>query len=382
VDLSLAGVFLAGLLTFLSPCVLPLVPIYLGILAGEAEGRQGGRFRTVAATAIFSIGFTMVFSLMGLTATAVGQVLARNKMLFQQLGGILILLMGLRFLGWLQLPFLQGGGGPGNLSRWKTRFHFVNVFLLGVLFAFAWSPCIGSVLGSVLTWTSLKTTDPGLGALYLAAYGAGFAVPLLVIATVAGPALAALRRARRFIPVFERVTGGLLAVFGLLLVTDQAGLMDRVLSPSAPPVAESPAPSPASPFVLAEPAPSCDGGQEEGSSCGVADSQETPRMIKFFSPSCPICLQMIPTVNLLRQECRERKVGFESVDISTPTGKALARKYGVTGIPVFVFEDGTGREVARLVGRQTLQALEQAMSVLIGEQCPAYREVPFLGAGG
>lgn len=381
-DLSLAGVFLAGVLTFLSPCVLPLVPIYLGILAGEAEGRQGGRFRTVAATAFFSIGFTMVFSLMGLTATAVGQALARNKMLFQQLGGVLILLMGLRFLGWLQLPFLQGGGAPAGLSRWKTRFHFLNVFLLGMLFAFAWSPCIGSVLGSVLTWTSLRTTDPGVGALYLTAYGGGFAVPLLVIAAVAGPALAALRKARRFIPVFERVTGGLLVAFGLMLITDQAGLLDRALSPSPPPVAESSESPAMNPFALTEPTGSCSGGEEAGSACGVAEAQDVPRMIKFFSPTCPICLQMIPTVNLLRQECRERQVGFESVDVSTPTGKALARKYGVTGIPVFVFEDASGREVARLVGRQTLGALEQAMSVLIGEQCPAYREVPALGAGG
>ncbi len=379
-DLSLAGVFLAGILTFLSPCVLPLVPIYLGILAGEADGRQGGRFQTMLATAVFSLGFTLVFSLMGLTATAVGQVLARNKLIFQQLGGVLILLMGLRFLGWLQLPFFQGGGATGGLSRWKTRFHLLNVFLMGVLFAFAWSPCIGSVLGSVLTWTSLRTTDPSLGALYLASYGAGFAVPLLGIAAFAGPALGALRKARRFIPVFERVTGSLLALFGLLLITDQAGLLDRALAPSAPPLVESSAAAPQQPFALEEPPASC-GGEEAGSSCGVADATETPRMIKFYSPSCPICLQMIPTENLLRQECRERRVGFESVDVSTPTGKALARKYGVTGIPVFLFEDATGREVARLVGRQTLSALEQAMAALTGERCPAYREVPFLGAG-
>jgi len=383
VDLSLAGVFLAGLLTFLSPCVLPVVPLYLGILAGEAEGRQGSRFRTVAATAMFSIGFTLVFSLMGLTATAVGQALARNKLLFQQLGGILILLLGLRFLGWLQLPFLSGGGGPGGMSRWKTRFHFLNVFLLGVLFAFAWSPCIGSVLGSVLTWTSLRTTDPGVGALYLAAYGAGFAIPLLVLAAFAGPALAALRKARRFVPVFERVTGGLLVVFGLLLVTDQAGLLDQALSPSAPTVPES-VDSPSSPSLFAVAEPSACGGEGTGASCGAGEAGETqnvPRMIKFFSPTCPICLQMVPTVNLLRQECRERQVAFESVDVSTPTGKALARKYGVTGIPVFVFEDASGQEVARLVGRQPLASLEQAMSVLTGEQCPGYREVPFLGGG-
>ena len=374
-DLSLASVFVAGLLTFLSPCVLPLAPIYLGVLAGDAEG--GNRFRTLVSTIIFALGFTLVFALMGLTATAIGQVLARNKLLFQQLGGILILLLGLRFLGWLNIPFLSSLSGTSGLSRWRTRFHFLNVFILGVLFAFAWSPCIGSVLGAVLTWTSLSTTDPVLGMLYLATYGAGFAVPLLLVAAIAGPALSALKRAKRFIPVFERVTGGLLIVFGLALATDQVGLLDRLMAHPTPTAEAAPAEAsaPLDPFKTEQCAP----GNETGAQCNAAPAQEVPRMIKFYSPTCPVCLSMVPTINLLRQECRAKAVAFESVDISTAEGKTLARKYGVTGIPVFVFEDPSGKEVARLVGRQTLDALEQAMTVLIGEKCPAYREIPALG---
>lgn len=382
-DLSLAGVFAAGVLTFLSPCVLPLVPVYLGILAGEAgDGAPGGRFRTLVATALFAAGFTLVFSLMGLTATVVGRALVTHKLLFQQLGGIVILLLGLRFVGWLKVPFLEEAGAGGGLNRFKTRFHHLNVFVLGLLFAFAWTPCIGSVLGAVLTYTSLQTTDPLTGVLYLSAYGLGFAVPLMAVAAVAGPALAALRKARRFLPVFERATGILLVVLGVMLVTDQLGLMDSALgrTPETPVDARATGGPRAArnPFALA-PGATCGDGADAGgtgATCGTGPAEPRPRMVKFYSPSCPICLQMIPVVNVLRNECAAKDVAFESVDVSTPGGRALAGKYGVSGIPVFVFEDASGREVSRLVGFQPVEALEQAMAVLIGESCPAYRDLP------
>lgn len=386
---SFLGVFAAGLLTFLSPCVLPLVPVYLGILAGEAaEDAPTGRFRTLLATGLFALGFTLVFSLMGLTATVVGRALVRNRLLFQQLGGVVILLLGLRFVGWLKVPFLEGMGG-GGMSRLKTRFHYLNVFVLGLLFAFAWTPCIGSVLGAVLTFTSLQSTDPFVGVAYLSAYGLGFAVPLLIVAAVAGPALDVLRRMRRFLPVFERVTGALLAAVGLLLVTDSLGVANLLMArtPDHPvdlalpagetggALAASPSDTPA-PYGTAT-GTTCDGGEgATGATCGGGATESRARLLEFYSPSCPICMQMMPVVNTLRNECQSKDVTVVPVDISTDAGKALARQRGVTGIPVFLFVDPTDREVARLVGFQPLDALEQAMSILIGESCPQYRPVP------
>lgn len=102
-------------------------------------------------------------------------------------------------------------------------------------------------------------------------------------------------------------------------------------------------------------------------------------MLKFFSPNCPVCRQMIPTINLLKHECASRNVEFRDIDISTPEGRILARSYGVRGIPVFVFIDADGSETARLVGLQPLRALEQAMGVLTGQACPTeYRTLPGL----
>lgn len=381
-ELSFLGVFAAGLLTFLSPCVLPLVPVYLGILAGEADpDTTNGRFRTLAATALFALGFTLVFSLMGLTATVVGRALVKNKLLFQQLGGVVILLLGLQFVGWLRLP-LPASGGSGGLGRMKTRFHYLNVFLLGLLFAFAWTPCIGSVLGAVLTYTSLQSTDPFIGVAYLTTYGLGFAVPLLAVSLVAGPAITALRKARRFLPVFEKTTGALLVIMGLLMVTDRLVIPDMMMArtPDHPvdvamPVAEGD--SALQPFGVSSGASCGEGAGGTGSTCGGAEAtRPQARMIEFYSPSCPICLQMMPVVMTLKNECMSRDVRIDPVDVSTDAGKALARQYGVTGIPVFVFVDPGDREVARLVGFQPLGALEQAMSVLIGESCPGYRPMP------
>lgn len=387
-ELSILSVFGAGLLTFLSPCVLPLIPVYLGILAGSADqGANPGRMRALIATAIFSLGFTLVFALMGLSATFLGRVLIHHKLLFQQLGGILVLLLGLRFMGYLNLPFLENAYG-GGMAKIKTRFHYVNVFLLGLFFAFAWTPCIGSVLGAVLTFTSLKTTNPIEGVAYLSAYSMGFAVPLLLISAIAGPALTALKKARQFIPVFEKVTGVLMVVVGLLLATDQFGIIDNAFSsPSSdetelviaadltPQAPKAQVDGGANPFVINENPSSCDA--QDAAQCDTPEAPSRPAMLKFFSPNCPVCRQMIPTVNALKHECSDRSVELREVDISTPEGRILANNYGIRGIPVFVFVDAQGKEVSRLVGYQTLSALEQAMSVLIGEACPSeYRELP------
>ncbi len=393
-EFSFLGIFAAGLLTFLSPCVLPLIPVYLGILAGSAErGTEPRRFRALLATAVFALGFTLVFSLMGLSATFLGRVLIHHKLLFQQLGGILVLLLGLRFLGYLNLPFLEGGSA-GGMARLKTRFHYVNVFLLGLFFAFAWTPCIGSVLGAVLTYTSLKSTDPLVGVGYLSAYSMGFAVPLLVIAAVAGPALTALKKARRFIPVFEKTTGILMVAAGLLLATDQFSIVDRALTSQPSPAAlDAIAPEGANATAtgieggLEGPATATFAPAGTGESCGAAGASQCdlalepgrPAMLKFFSPNCPVCRQMIPTIGLLKNECSSRDVEFREIDISTPEGRILARTYGVRGIPMFVFIDAAGEEVSRLVGLQPLSALENAMGVLTGEACPSnYRTLPGL----
>jgi len=381
-DFSILGIFAAGLLTFLSPCVLPLAPVYLGILAGGMQpdpeagpaANRALRVRVVLSTVLFVAGFTAVFSVLGLSATFLGRLMVAHRELFAQLGGLVIVLMGLHFVGWLKFPFMERASG--GVARKTTRFHYLNALLFGIAFAFVWSPCIGAVLGSVLTYTSLKTTSPVEGMGLLAMYGAGFGAPLIVFAALAGWLMPAFNRAKRFLPAFTKVTGGLLVVVGVLLITGYMQKLDALMEGAGrPPAAAMADPEVRGLGEMMAGHSTCD-STAEGATCQGVDNR--PIMLEFFSPGCHICRQMIPVMDALRQDCTEENVNVKMVDVSTPEGRKLAAKYGVTGIPVFVFEDPTGREKARLVGRQTFENLQQTLSALVGKQCGGYREAPFL----
>lgn len=368
-DISLSAIFIAGLLTFLSPCVLPLIPIYLSLFAKDSE-KGSSALQTFFSSLSFTIGFTLIFTLMGATATAIGQWFASNRVLFQQIGGVIILLLGLRFMGYLNISFLDSL--TVRRPTFTTKLHYLNSFILGLFFSFAWTPCIGSVLGAVLTYTALKTTDPLVGMSYLAIYAIGFASPLLILSLFAGKSISFLARMRNFIPIFEKVTGFLLIIVGFLITTDRVGILNYVLT--RPPEKSSLALQVEHPNTLSS---------EEGMQCkaeeGVCSaSLNRPQMIEFYSPSCPICLQMIPTMNLIRQTCQTKAVEITQINIETPEGRSMARKFGITGIPVFVFIDKDGKEVARLVGYQNIETLTHTISILIGEECPVYREMELL----
>jgi len=209
--LSLATIFGAGLLTFLTPCVLPLVPIYLASLAGgdvRAVGRIG-RAQLVSRAALFAAGLVAVFTLMGIGASGLGRVLVSHKTEVQTLGGVLVLVFGLKFLGVLQIPWLDRILRADDRSL-GTRVSCAGAFLMGAVFAAAWSPCIGPVLGSVLTYAASTAASPQMGAAYLVTYGLGIALPLLLTAVFANAGLSFLRRLRRGLPVFERALGGML----------------------------------------------------------------------------------------------------------------------------------------------------------------------------
>lgn len=381
-DFSIIGIFGAGLLTFLSPCVLPLAPVYLGILAGglqpsdsdDGSGQRRFRTRVVISTVLFVAGFTLVFSVMGLSATFIGRLMVAHRELFAQIGGLVIILMGLHFLGWLHLPF--AGSASGGIKRITTRFHYLNALLFGIAFAFVWSPCIGAVLGSVLTYTSMKTTSPVEGMALLAVYGAGFGAPLILFAALAGWLMPLFSRAKRFLPVFTKVTGGLLVAAGLLLNTGYMQKLDALMEGGGAVPTQQVADDGVRGLGDLIAGHSTCASTSDGATCAGVD--ERPVMIEFFSPGCQICRKMIPIVDAVRSGCTEENVAVRMVDVSTPEGRKTAASYGVTGIPVFVFEDAAGAEKARLVGRQTFETLQQTLSALTGKHCGGYREVPFL----
>ncbi len=205
--------FFAGLISFLAPCVLPLVPGYLSaVSAVEADrlGEPGASRRVVLASVPFVIGFTAVFVALGAGAAAVGGEIARDQLLLERIAGFLLVVFGLGFMG--LLPWPQRLVGSGLLGRARSR-H--SGFLLGGAFAVCAAPCIGPVLGAILV--AAGNSDTVLqGSVLLAAYAAGLAVPFIVAGAVFVPAMGAFRWLRDHYLVIQAGSGAILVAVGLL----------------------------------------------------------------------------------------------------------------------------------------------------------------------
>jgi cytochrome c-type biogenesis protein len=210
--------FLAGVLSFLSPCVLPLVPSYLGFITGMSLDELSGGVRRRAAVvhALFFVGgFSLVFLVMGASATYLGQLLLRYQDWIARLGGVLIIIFGLHLLGAFRITGLLR---ERRLQLELRPAGYFGAALAGIVFAAGWTPCIGPVLGALLTYASARATMTG-GLVLLGGYALGLAVPFLLAAVATGAFLGASRRFRRLIPVVEKLSGAVLVVAGILLVT-------------------------------------------------------------------------------------------------------------------------------------------------------------------
>lgn len=222
---SFLAVFGAGVLSFLSPCVLPLVPPYLTYMSGSsfdqlrADGATaGGIWRKSVFTSLFFIlGFSVVFITFGATATAFGQVFRSALPILTPIAGLFIIAMGLHFLGVYRIGLLDRQlrhQGPGVASG------PLGGFLLGLAFAVGWTPCIGPVLAAILSVAAAQDTAYE-GAALLGVYSLGLGVPFLLAGVAIGPFLTFFSSFRKHLGTIEKVMGGLLVVTGLLFVTGQ-----------------------------------------------------------------------------------------------------------------------------------------------------------------
>jgi cytochrome c-type biogenesis protein len=222
-DVTFGMALLAGIISFLSPCVLPLVPPYLCFITGasleqlsESDGAMAAqRRRTLLAALFFVLGFSTVFILMGVSASYVGQLLRAWLPVLAQVAGVFIILMGLNFLGVFRLGFL---------SREK-RYHaetrpagLIGAYGVGLAFAFGWTPCIGPVLAMILTLAATEQ-DMARGAGLLAVYSAGLGIPFLLAAAGVGTFLGFFRRFRSQMRNVERAMGLLLVLTGVMFLT-------------------------------------------------------------------------------------------------------------------------------------------------------------------
>jgi len=223
--------FSAGVLSFLSPCVLPLVPSYIGYLTGmsldELTDAGRGRRRWLALThgALFSLGFSLVFVSMGASATFLGSVLIVHRIWLERVGGVLIILFGLLLIGVLRFPGME--------RDWRAHLSdrpvgYMGSVIVGIVFAAGWTPCIGPVLGGILTLAAASGTVLS-GMLLLGVYSLGLALPFLFAAGAMDRFLAGSARFRRWMPWVNRVAGALLIAVGILLVTGLFTLLSAAL---------------------------------------------------------------------------------------------------------------------------------------------------------
>jgi cytochrome c-type biogenesis protein len=222
----------AGLVSFASPCVLPLVPGYLAFASGMAgAGARTGRSRgtVLLASTLFVLGFAVFFTLLGGAFGGLGRALAEHRQLVGALGGVLVLAMGLFLLGVLRPAVMEQEARALSLVR---RGGLLGAFPLGLVFAAGWTPCIGPTLAAILTLTAADgSASPTRGATLAFAYALGLGLPFLVVGGLLDRSAGALARLRRHSLRLERAGGAVLVVVGLLLVT---GVWDRVLTTISP----------------------------------------------------------------------------------------------------------------------------------------------------
>jgi cytochrome c-type biogenesis protein len=217
-SLNILVAFAGGLLSFLSPCVLPLVPSYLGFITGFTFSEMADRRRIAMIHALlFVAGFTLIFMLFGASATVLGRLLKYYDVWFQRIGGVLIILFGLYCLGVIKLSFLDK---DARVHLDRKPVGYLGSVLVGMVFAAGWTPCIGPILGGILGLAATEA-DLSRGMVLLGAYSLGLAVPFLVAAYAAESFLGWFQRFRRYLPWVQRISGVLLIIVGVLLATGQ-----------------------------------------------------------------------------------------------------------------------------------------------------------------
>jgi cytochrome c-type biogenesis protein len=220
VDTTVVAAFGVGLISFVSPCVLPLVPGYLSTISGVsfADIQEGhGRMRVLGPALLFCLSFTVMFVALGMTATGLGQTLQEHRTLLRQISGIVLIAMGVLFIAMLFVPLLNQQWRPEKLMQ---RAHTGGPVVAGLAFAVAWLPCTGPTLGAILTAASGEATV-GQGAVLLAFYSLGLAVPFILSALAFSSFAGFFRFFRNHYDVITVVSGVVLIVMGVLLYTNE-----------------------------------------------------------------------------------------------------------------------------------------------------------------
>ncbi len=214
--------FLEGIITFISPCLLPMLPVYVSYFAGGGERRMG---KTLTNAAGFVVGFTVVFVALGMLAGTIGSFLNRYQQVTNIVFGLIVVLFGLNFLGVLKFQIFSGRGAAADVNE----LGFLSSVLFGIIFSFGWTPCVGAFLGSALAMASQQGgTLTGMAMLFC--YSLGLGVPFILSALLIDKLKAAFGFIKRNYKVINFVSGALLIAVGILMATGMLGRLTAMLS--------------------------------------------------------------------------------------------------------------------------------------------------------
>lgn len=240
-EVTLLAAFIAGILSFISPCVLPLIPGYLSFVSGVTLDEMRGtatpqgppaavRRRALVMSLAFVLGFSLVFIGLGASATAIGALLMEHLSLLGKIAGVVIILFGLHMMGVLKIGFLYS---EKRMQTSAKPAGFFGAVLVGIAFAFGWTPCIGPILAAILAVAATQESV-GEGVQLLAVYSAGLGVPFIATSLAINKFFAASARIRKHYHTIEVVSGALLIVVGVLIFTNRFTVIAQLLTPYFP----------------------------------------------------------------------------------------------------------------------------------------------------
>ncbi len=223
-DISIFFVFGGGLISFFSPCILPLLPSYLSMLAG-GYNKYLNRRQIIIPALVFMAAFSLVFIILGLSASFLGQYLLKNLAILKKISGIVVIILGLNMIGLLKFKFLA------REKRFKlatAKNKYLTAVIMGVALALAWTPCVGPVLASVLMYAATSDTVYQ-GGILLAFYSLGFAIPFLLTAVFLDRILKHFKKINKYLSLIHKIAGLILIILGILIYTNYLEVITQSL---------------------------------------------------------------------------------------------------------------------------------------------------------
>lgn len=334
-------VFLEGILSFFSPCVLPLVPLYVGYLSGGTlktndDGKiEYDRRKVIINTLFFVLGIGMAFFLLGLGISAVGRFFSGNQILFARIGGIIVVLFGLYQLGFLGESKLLNNQYRLPIAFEKMSMSPITALIMGFVISFAWSPCIGPVLSSVLIMAASSASSTS-GFMLIGVYTLGYAIPFILVGFFTTTLLSFFKSHRNILRYSVKVGGALLILMGILMFTGKMNSITNYLSTVSAVSSEEPPAEEETYDIL--PAPEFTLTDQYGETHSLADYRGKIVFLNFWATWCPPCRAELPYIEELYKEYQEMEdpdVVFLGV-----TFPGYGSEQDIAGINAFLEENG------------------------------------------